>query len=352
MEDPAFRLSVGLICAGLVPSSCQGGAEDRRSCQGGVCVDIELEEPVGFDVPVKAILTVTTERDIEGLWIAIGSLDPALLVEGGEVLEDFSYWTWKKWQVDAKAGEPIRRSTQVRFTQEGWFFVDGFAWASDTDFIRDAVPVQMTAAGGTPYPTPRTDPIATLEKLEETSTPSGQGQGSQIEQQSTGVILHEQTFEGAFPAAAWTLRDASPDGYDRTWDDDNYRAHQGAWAAWPANGGKDAVKPSPGNDNYPNNLDSWMIYGPFDLSDAVGTYVSFWRWREIEQDLDFLKLEISFDGVARFVRNIACACPDLGRSSHPGVMLYFSWKDATQAPEVAPRRRTGASWTDGCSVVA
>jgi len=334
-----------------VLSSCQGGAEDdRKSCQWGVCVDIELVEPVGFNLPVEAVVKVTAERDIEGLRISIVSYEPSLLVEGAEIRE--GYQQWRDWTVDIKAGEEVQRSAIVRFTGEGWTDVIGYAFGPEMDLLGDHVPVHMTIAGGTPYPTGPFEPIATVEKLEETPTPGSRELGVQVESDSTSMIVHEQTFEGAFPAPGWTVRDASADGYDRTWDDDNYRAHQGAWAAWPANGGKDAVKPSPGNDNYPNNLDSWMIYGPFDLSDAVGTYVSFWRWREIEQDLDFLKLEISFDGVARFVRNIACACPDLGRSSHPGVMLYFSWKDATQAPEVAPRRRTGASWTDGCSVVA
>ena len=201
-----------------------------------VCVDIELVEPIGFDAPVEAVLIVTTERDIPGLQVAIVSLSPTILVEGGEVREDLPYSTWKRWQVDAKAGEPIRRTTHVRFTHEGLYAVDGYAWGYDFQFVRDAVPVYMTVEGGTPYPdlpTPEGGwvPIETLEEPPETPTPEVEGQGFQIEPQSDWVLVHEQTFEGAFPASGWTVRDASADGYDRTWDDDNYRAHGGAWAA-------------------------------------------------------------------------------------------------------------------------
>ncbi|MBK9233217.1 MAG: hypothetical protein IPO15_20830 [Anaerolineae bacterium] len=74
-------------------------------------------------------------------------------------------------------------------------------------------------------------------------------------------ILYE-TFEGAFPYDGWTLYDLSNDGYERYWDDGNYKPHVGYWAGWPADGGADRVDAS--IYCYPNNMDTWMIYGPFD----------------------------------------------------------------------------------------
>ena len=41
-----------------------------------------------------------------------------------------------------------------------------------------------------------------------------------------------------------------------------------------------------------------MIYGPFDLSDAVRALTQFYLWRDIEVDYDYLTFEISRDGIA------------------------------------------------------
>ena len=117
-----------------------------------------------------------------------------------------------------------------------------------------------------------------------------------------------QTFEGAFPSTGWTVNDLSEDGYERYWDDDDYRPHLGGWAAWPANGGADGIYPSPGNDNYPNNMNTRMIYGPFDLSDAVKADIYFWLWREIEAGYDYLAFEISHDGIAFQERSCLASC--------------------------------------------
>ena len=41
-----------------------------------------------------------------------------------------------------------------------------------------------------------------------------------------------ETFEGAFPNAGWTLLDVNPnDGKEYLWDDDDFRRHNGGWAA-------------------------------------------------------------------------------------------------------------------------
>jgi hypothetical protein len=108
-------------------------------------------------------------------------------------------------------------------------------------------------------------------------------------------VIKEETFEGVFPNAGWTLIDAnSSDGKEYLWDDDDYRRHRGYWAAWPANGGVDGYDPAT-NPRYPPNMASWMIYGPFDLSDARAARVSFWLWRQIEVRFDRLFFGISPD---------------------------------------------------------
>lgn len=108
--------------------------------------------------------------------------------------------------------------------------------------------------------------------------------------------VKRETFEGVFPNAGWTLIDANPnDGKEYLWDDDDYRSHGGYWAAWPANGGANGYDPAT-NPRYPPNMDSWMIYGPFDASDARVVEVSFWLWRQIETNYDRVWFVFSNDG--------------------------------------------------------
>lgn len=57
-------------------------------------------------------------------------------------------------------------------------------------------------------------------------------------------LLLEEDFEGAFPRGSCAVYDVSDDGFERTWDDDDYRPFEGGWAGWPANGGGDGVDPA------------------------------------------------------------------------------------------------------------
>ena len=48
-------------------------------------------------------------------------------------------------------------------------------------------------------------------------------------------------------------------------------------------------------DDYPDNLYSWLVYGPFDLSDAAAAEVLFQRWQRTESGFDFFKWKASVD---------------------------------------------------------
>ena len=41
--------------------------------------------------------------------------------------------------------------------------------------------------------------------------------------------------------------------------------------------------------NYPGHLDSSMVFGPFNLSDATVAEASFWMWRNIEPIYDHIE---------------------------------------------------------------
>jgi len=109
------------------------------------------------------------------------------------------------------------------------------------------------------------------------------------------IIIGTENFEGAFPTDPWLVVDNSNDGYERYWDDAFCDQCGGDWAAWPADGGRDRVDPCAGT-NYPNNLSSWMIYGPFDLSDATNAGTEFGLWYDTELNYDYVFVGVSHDG--------------------------------------------------------
>jgi len=110
-------------------------------------------------------------------------------------------------------------------------------------------------------------------------------------------LIKTEYFEGAFPNTGWTVVDLSADGKQRYWNKDDYKHYNGSYAAWPARGGSDGLDPSPGNDHYFNDMNTRMIYGPFDLSDASQADTDFRLWRDIETCCDYIAFEISADGV-------------------------------------------------------
>lgn len=107
--------------------------------------------------------------------------------------------------------------------------------------------------------------------------------------------LFSDGFEGAFPGSWTVFDDNGSTGGDVYWDDTNYRAYAGSWSAGCADGGANA--PAPGG-NYPNNMDSWMIYGPFSLSDASAGALTFFTWLRSESNYDYLKYMVSLDGAS------------------------------------------------------
>lgn len=106
-------------------------------------------------------------------------------------------------------------------------------------------------------------------------------------------LLDYETFEGTFPEDAWQTYGGTTDGYDVYWDDDSYNPHAGSWAAWAANGGADGLDPAV--YCYPNGLDTWMIYGPFDLSNADDAETAFDLWRDVEVSYDYVFFGVSND---------------------------------------------------------
>ncbi len=101
-----------------------------------------------------------------------------------------------------------------------------------------------------------------------------------------------ETFEGAFPNTLWTAY-AGATYTNAYWDDKLTRPYAGLYSAWCAGAG---TQQGVAGGNYPDNMKSWMIYGPFSLSDATDADLEFYYWNESETDYDYFGWYASVDG--------------------------------------------------------
>ncbi|MCM8808284.1 MAG: PKD domain-containing protein [candidate division WOR-3 bacterium] len=123
-------------------------------------------------------------------------------------------------------------------------------------------------------------------------------------------VIMTEDFEGEFPGTKWTLY-GTP-----TWDDENYRAHNGNWSGWCAGSTR---TPSQG---YAPNMNAWMIYGPFSLADASEAYLDFYYWLDSEEDYDYFFFGASIDGYYFYGYRYS------GRERY----WYYDWLDLSNVP--------------------
>ena len=97
------------------------------------------------------------------------------------------------------------------------------------------------------------------------------------------IDIMTEDFEGDFPGAGWRMDENGTGDYK--WAKSACRSYSGDYSAWGVGGGADGSNLQCGAD-YPNGAYSYMIYGPFDLSNATDAELLFYRWNltELEQD--------------------------------------------------------------------
>jgi FlgD Ig-like domain/Immune inhibitor A-like, MAM domain len=105
--------------------------------------------------------------------------------------------------------------------------------------------------------------------------------------------IKDESFEGAWPNEWNCYSNSTLDCY---WSDDNNQSSSGSWSGWCADGGSDA----PSEQIYPNNMNTWMIYGPFSLADAVDADMEFDLWYQTESGYDYVQVLASLNGVNYF----------------------------------------------------
>lgn len=135
-------LGLGLVaCVGV--SAPTGG-----TCQQGVCIKVQIAEPIPFDEPVNATITVTTEKDMPRLGVSLYFGGQDIAVEGSK--------GWEKggvdWLIEAKASNPTILTRRIKFPpQEGTFQVIVSAMTPSGLRVTDGVYVNVSRAGGKMY---------------------------------------------------------------------------------------------------------------------------------------------------------------------------------------------------------
>jgi hypothetical protein len=99
--------------------------------------------------------------------------------------------------------------------------------------------------------------------------------------------LTDQNFDvEEFPNPSWIGFDNDTVNGEYFWDDVQCFARSGDWSMWPADEGANGLDPCFALDPYANNMDSWLVHGPFSLIGASEAWVDFYFRNESELGLD------------------------------------------------------------------
>jgi hypothetical protein len=102
-------------------------------------------------------------------------------------------------------------------------------------------------------------------------------------------------FEGAFPSP-WQVYDDNGASYgEYYWGKRTCRPYAGSYSGWGVGGGANGAALSCGS-NYPDNADSWMVYGPFSLAGATAGELRYKLWLNSEKTYDQLCAFASLNG--------------------------------------------------------
>jgi hypothetical protein len=122
-----------------------------------------------------------------------------------------------------------------------------------------------------------------------TPAPAWRASSEGAQAASTTVTILQDSFE-SFPGS-WAVSYGGPVAQ---WGSSTYRYHDGSHSAYCAGAGS---QQAPAGGPYLPNMNTWMVYGPFSLSDAATASVSFWYWLNSESNHDYLKWFASTDHV-------------------------------------------------------
>ena len=144
----------------LVLAGCGGSAAPSGGqCNKGLCVKIEVVEPIRWEEPLLVQITVTSKDDVSNLGISLIYTENEIAVEEPEKAEQGEV-VWKgdrglDWRVSIKAGQPVVLKRKLHLpAREG--LVELMASAITPQGLRavDSVRIYLTREGGVVNPTP------------------------------------------------------------------------------------------------------------------------------------------------------------------------------------------------------
>lgn len=137
----------------LVLAGCGGSAAPSGGrCNQGLCVKIEVVEPVRLGEPIGVTITINSERDIRGLGISLLSYPPSQIAfEKAEFVTEGG----TRWTTDIQVNRPQHFALSVRFPLEGSYTL--IAQAHDPTIgmvVADEANIYLSREGGVVNPTP------------------------------------------------------------------------------------------------------------------------------------------------------------------------------------------------------
>ena len=137
--------------------------------------------------------------------------------------------------------------------------------ASRAQMLTTPLPPPSRAAIGGPGAL-RAQPLATPVQLSQLAGPRQAGVAN--------IVLSEG-FEGSWPSAGWTIFDNSTSGREYLWARRACQPQAGSYSAMAAGGGTLGSSRTCGS-SYPDNINTWAIYGPLDFSNATSASATYW----------------------------------------------------------------------------
>lgn len=147
----------------MVLAGCGGSAAPNGGqCNQGLCVRIEVTEPIRWGEPIVVTVTVTADRDISDLGVSFASFPPVSVEDQGKWIEEGA-----RAKVSLTANQPLIIVRKVLPHREGTFELMAGVYTPSLPYVSDSVRIHLTRAGGkvyysgTPVPTPPLGQVVT-----------------------------------------------------------------------------------------------------------------------------------------------------------------------------------------------
>lgn len=111
-----------------------------------------------------------------------------------------------------------------------------------------------------------------------------------------------ETFEGTFPGP-WQVFDSNAELGAYYWNKRNCRPYQGGSSGWGVGGGDGAALAC--GSNYPDEVESWLVFGPFSLVNASDAYLNLQVWAKTELDYDYVFWGVSTDQITFYGESLS-----------------------------------------------